>query len=85
MGGSRKYPYSYHGRHLGILKAWGVLSKGNGGSLDWNSEGMRGFSVLDFKRSRLAYRFAKGLFKISWKEKAKIPEGGLNDYRIPKA
>ena len=60
MGGSRKYPYPYHGRHLGIPK-WrgglrrlefrrggGVTSIGIprtwGGSLDWNSEGIRGFS-----------------------------------------
>jgi len=48
MGGSRKYPYLYHGRHLGIPKGRGVTSTGIprtwGGSLDWNSEGMGGFS-----------------------------------------
>ena len=33
MGGSRKYPYRYHGRHLGI-------PKGRGGYVDWNSEDM---------------------------------------------
>ena len=35
MGGSRKYPYPYHGRHLGI-------PKGRGGYVDWNSEDMGG-------------------------------------------
>jgi len=48
MGGSRKYPYPYHGRHLGIPKGRGVKSTGIprtwGGSLDWNSEGIGGFS-----------------------------------------
>jgi len=28
MGGSRKYPYPYHGRHLGIPKGRGVTSTG---------------------------------------------------------
>ena len=60
MGGSRKYPYPYHGRHLGIPKGRGgyvdwnsedmgrlrrLEFRGHGeGSLDWNSEGIRGFS-----------------------------------------
>ena len=35
MGGSRKYPYPYHGRHL-------VVPKGRGGYIDWNSEDMGG-------------------------------------------
>jgi len=35
MGGSRKYPYPYHGRHLGI-------PKGRGGYVDWNSEDIGG-------------------------------------------
>ena len=33
VGGSRKYPYPYHGWHLGI-------PKGRGGYVDWNSEDM---------------------------------------------
>ena len=48
MRGSGKYPYPYHGRHLGIPKGRGGTSTGIprtcGGSLDWNSEGMGGFS-----------------------------------------
>jgi len=28
LGGSRKYPYPYHGRHLGIPKGRGVTSTG---------------------------------------------------------
>ena len=45
MGGSRKYPYPYHGRHLGIPKGrGGVTSTGIprtwGGYVDWNSEDM---------------------------------------------
>jgi len=47
-GGSRKYPYPYHGRHLGIPMGGGVTSTGIpriwGGSLDWNSEDMGGSS-----------------------------------------
>jgi len=43
MGGSRKYPYPYHGRHLGI-------PKGRGGYVDWNSEDMGGFIGLEFRR-----------------------------------
>ena len=43
MGGSRKYPYLYHGRHLGI-------PKGRGGYVDWNSEDMGGFIGLEFRR-----------------------------------
>jgi len=35
LGGSRKYPYLYHGQHLGI-------PKGRGGYVDWNSEDMGG-------------------------------------------
>jgi len=42
MGGSRKYPYPYHGRHLGILK-------GRGGYVDWNSEDMGGLRGLEFR------------------------------------
>ena len=47
LGGSRKYPYLYHGRHLGIPKGRGGYVDWNsedmgGGSLDWNSEGMGG-------------------------------------------
>ena len=48
MGGSRKYPYPYHGRHLGIPKGRGAYTDSNsglgggGGSLDWNSKGMGG-------------------------------------------
>ena len=37
MGGSRKYPYPYHGRHLGI-------PEGRGGYVDWNSEDMGGYA-----------------------------------------
>ena len=50
IGGSRKYPYPYHGRHLRIPKGrggyvdWNSEDMGGGGSLDWNSEGMGGFS-----------------------------------------
>ena len=48
LGGSRKYPYPYHRRHLGIPKGRGGTLTGIprtwGGSLDWNSEGMGGFS-----------------------------------------
>jgi len=48
MGGSRKYPYPYHGWHLGIPKGRGAYVDWNSedmrGSLDWNSEGMGGFS-----------------------------------------
>jgi len=59
MGGSRKYPYPYHGRHLRIPKGrggyvdWNSEGEGGyvdwnsddmGGSLDWNSEGIRRFS-----------------------------------------
>ena len=46
LGGSRKYPYRYHGRHLGIPKGrGGVTSTGiprtsGGGYVDWNSEDM---------------------------------------------
>ena len=44
MGGSRKHPYPYHGRHLGIPKGRGVTSTGIprtwGGYVDWNSEDM---------------------------------------------
>ena len=43
MGGSRKYPYLYHGRHLGI-------PKGRGGYVDWNSEDMGGFIGMEFRR-----------------------------------
>ena len=43
LGGSRKYPYPYHGRHLGI-------PKGRGGYVDWNSEDMGGFIGLEFRR-----------------------------------
>ena len=43
LGGSRKYPYPYHGRHLGI-------PKGRGGYIDWNSEDMGGFIGLEFRR-----------------------------------
>jgi len=43
MGGSRKYPYPYHGWHLGI-------PKGRGGYVDWNSEDMGGFIGLEFQR-----------------------------------
>ena len=54
MGGSRKYPYPYHGRHLGIPKGRGHYkdwnSKDMGGSLDWNSEGIgRGFQEIFFQ------------------------------------
>ena len=41
LGNSRKYPYLYHGRLFGISKAWR-------GSLNWNSEGMGGFSDVGF-------------------------------------
>ena len=41
LGGSRKYPYPYHGRHLGI-------PKGRGGYVDWNSEDMGGLRRLEF-------------------------------------
>jgi len=37
LGGSRKYLYPYHGRHLGIPKGAG------GGYVDWNSEDMGGY------------------------------------------
>ena len=54
MGGSRKYPYPYHGRHLGIPKGRGVTSTGIlrtwGGYVDWNSEDMGGFIGLEFRR-----------------------------------
>ena len=40
LGDSRKYPYLYHGLLLGFLK-------GRGGSLNWNSEGMRGYLQLE--------------------------------------
>ena len=43
MGGSRKYPYPYHGRHLGI-------PKGRGDYVDWNSEDMGGFIGLEVRR-----------------------------------
>ena len=42
MSGSRKYPYPYHGRHLGI-------PKGRGGYVDWNSEDMGGLRRLEFR------------------------------------
>ena len=42
LGGSRKYPYPYHGRHLGI-------PKGRGGYVDWNSEDMGGLRRLEFR------------------------------------
>ena len=38
----RKYPYPYHGRHLGI-------PKGRGGYVDWNSEGEGGLRRLEFR------------------------------------
>jgi len=38
----RKYPYPYHGRHLGI-------PRDKKGFLDWNSEGMGGNAVLHSK------------------------------------
>ena len=44
MGGSRKYPYPYHGRHLGI-------PKGRGGYVDWNSEDMGGFTSTEIPRT----------------------------------
>jgi len=54
LGGSRKYPYLYHGRHLGIPKGRGgyvdMDMDMGGGSLDWNSEGMGGFIGLEFRR-----------------------------------
>ena len=52
MGVSRKYPYPYHGRHIGIPKGiWGYIERNSegslgefigGGSLDWNSKGIGG-------------------------------------------
>ena len=42
LGGSRKYPYPYHGRHLRI-------PKGRGGYVDWNSEGEGGVRRLEFR------------------------------------
>jgi len=42
MGGSRKYPYPYHGWHLGI-------PEGRGGYVDWNSEDMGGLRRLEFR------------------------------------
>ena len=54
MGSSRKYPYPYHGWHFGIPNAWGVLWPGipnaRGSCWDWNSECMREFLVLEFRR-----------------------------------
>jgi len=54
LGGSRKYPYPYHGRHLGIPKGRGGYvdwnSKDMGGYVDWNSEDMGGFIGLEFRR-----------------------------------
>ena len=44
MRGSGKYPYPYHGRHLGIPKGRG------GGYVDWNSENMAGSIGLEFRR-----------------------------------
>ena len=41
MGGSRKFPYPYHGRHLGIPKGGGYIDY-------WNSEDMGGFIGLEF-------------------------------------
>ena len=39
LGGSRKYPYPYHGRHLGIPKGRGGLRRlefrGHGGGAHW--------------------------------------------------
>ena len=54
MGGSRKYPYPYHGRHLGIPKGRGGYVDWNsedmgGGSLDWNSEGTGDFQESNFQ------------------------------------
>jgi len=61
LGGSRKYPYPYHGRHLGILKGRGVTSTGiprtwGGGLLDWNSEG-----TGDFQESNFHFGLVKSL------------------------
>ena len=42
LGGSRKYPYPDHGRHLRI-------PKGRGGYVDWNSEGEGGLRQLEFR------------------------------------
>ena len=46
LGNSRKYPYLYHGRLFGILRARG------GVSLTWNSEGMGVFQIWDFQRGQ---------------------------------
>ena len=62
MGGSRKYPYPYHGRHLGI-------PKGRGGYVDWNSEDMGGGDYWtgipkawgDFQESNFQFGVVKSL------------------------
>ena len=63
MGGSRKYPYPYHGRHLRIPKARGGYidwnSEDMGGSLDWNSEGMGGGG--EFQESNFQFGVVKSL------------------------
>ena len=57
LGSSRKYPCPYQGWHFGIPNAWGALwpgflnaRGGGGGCWDWNSECMRGFLILEFRR-----------------------------------
>ena len=61
MGGSRKYPYPYHGRHLGI-------PKGRGDYVDWNSEDMGGVHWTgipkawgDFQESNFQFGVVKSL------------------------
>ena len=48
MGDSRKYPYLYHGRLLGF-------PKGRGGSRLWNSGGMGGGGIYDWKSEGMGY------------------------------
>jgi len=56
MGGSRKYPYPYHRRHLGNPKKrvgyidWN--SKDVGGRTVWNFEVREGLSILEFPKAR---------------------------------
>ena len=48
MGDSRKYPYPYHGQHIGIPKGiWGYIERNSEGSL---GEFIGGFIGLEFQR-----------------------------------
>ena len=57
LGSSRKYPYPNHRWHFGIPNfqmhggvLWPGIPNAWRGCWDWNSECMRGFLVLEFRR-----------------------------------